>query len=300
MAADEKGPETVPKTGAEGRTSNRHPVRDDAVLSVIGQSNVIGQTLTVNCSVLDLSVGGCRLRAKGRFIAKPQLLVEITFTIRGLPMMLRGTIQWTQGEDTFGVRFLEMSSRRREDLNEVLAEIEEFEAAEARRLEIALAAQLASEALLSKLAPDLAQTGLPQQSPELRAEAQPDQLSANVERRAHPRHQIDASVVVFLVNAGRRFIGQLLDVNQDGCRIRTVESCRADVLALVVAQFVHDGQPFQLSGVISEISNELDLGIRFLEMGDREKEHLAQLIEAMREFGWARRATSGSGETEAG
>ena len=121
-----KGRRLVPKTGAEDRASNRHPVRDDAVLSVIGQSNVIGQTLTVDCSVLDLSVGGCRLRAKGRFIAKPQLVVEVTFTIRGLPMMLRGTIQWTKGEDTFGIRFLEMSSRRREDLNEVLAEIEGF------------------------------------------------------------------------------------------------------------------------------------------------------------------------------
>jgi len=258
------------------------------VLSVIGQANVIGQTLRVNCSVLDLSLGGCRLRAKGRFIARPQFLVEATFTIRGLPMMLRGTIQWTQGEDTFGIRFLEMSSRRKEALSEVLAEIEEFQAAEARQMESELAAQPSSETpppaeSISTRIP--AQIGLPQQPAELRHEDQPAPVSAYVERRAHPRHQIDTSVVILLVKAGRRLPGQLLKVTLDGCRIRTEEPSRADVSARADVKFLHEGQPFQLNGVISETSDERDLSIRFINMSQRDKEHLAHLIESMNEAG---------------
>jgi hypothetical protein len=126
MGEDERA-QTPATDGAQTRASTRHPVYDNAVLNLIGQTNFIGESLNVHCSVLDLSLGGCRLVAKDRFWAKPQLPVEVTFNIRGLPLLLRGTIQWTDGNGMFGIHFVNMSARSQEALDDVLAEITAFE-----------------------------------------------------------------------------------------------------------------------------------------------------------------------------
>jgi len=135
MAEEEKAQIPAPD-GAQTRAHLRHPVHDDAVLNVIGQINFIGQSLNVHCSVIDLSLGGCRLRARDPFWAKPELPVEVTFNIRGLPMLLRGTIQWTDGNGVFGICFVDVSSRRKEALDDVLTEVITFpEEEEAGRLD---------------------------------------------------------------------------------------------------------------------------------------------------------------------
>jgi hypothetical protein len=125
MGEDDKA-QTPATHGAGTRAYSRHPVDEEAVLNVIGQINFIGQSLNVHCSVIDLSFGGCRLRAKDPFWAKPELPVEVTFNIRGLPMLLSGTIRWTDGNGVFGIRFVDVSSRRKEALDDVLAEITTF------------------------------------------------------------------------------------------------------------------------------------------------------------------------------
>jgi c-di-GMP-binding flagellar brake protein YcgR len=120
------GFEAIEIGGIECRTAPRHSIHEDATLTVVGQS---GQ---IPCEVIDLSLGGCRLRAKEQCTAAPGAPVEVSFKVRGLPMLLPGVVRWASGSDEnelVGVRFDDMSSRRKEALAEVIEEIEAMLAA---------------------------------------------------------------------------------------------------------------------------------------------------------------------------
>jgi c-di-GMP-binding flagellar brake protein YcgR len=88
---------------------------------------------TMQCNVIDFSLGGCRLRTGEASIAGPRICVEVTFKIRGIDMRFRGITQWTDGRHLVGIRFVDLSSRRREDLAEVLSEVEAMNAAKAEK-----------------------------------------------------------------------------------------------------------------------------------------------------------------------
>jgi hypothetical protein len=280
MEEEEKA-QVLAAVGAECRTSHRHPVHDDAVLSVIGQN------LSVHCNVLDLSPGGCRLRAKDRFIAEARVPVEVTFKIRGLPMLLRGVIQWTDCADHFGIRFLEMSSRRKKALVEVLTEIAAFHAGELaraagggaaqRKAEIPAPAQLSSKPASAQLDPA-------QQPANLRhSDGLPPRAGAN-ERRAYPRQKVDSTAVISLLNVGCQFRGRLVDLSLNGCRVRTDERSKVNVHTRVKTELLLNGVLFRLSGVIEDNEDQRILRIRFQEMNGRQREQLEQLIEETKEI----------------
>jgi hypothetical protein len=79
--------------------------------------------------ILDLSVGGCRIRADERFPVGIYTRVETEFRIEGLPFRLGGVIQAVHDRDRrlVGIRFLDMSSRKREQLEQLIEEIEEMQ-----------------------------------------------------------------------------------------------------------------------------------------------------------------------------
>jgi hypothetical protein len=247
--------------GAGGRAFDRYPVRDDALLSLVGQD------LSVQCSVLDLSLGGCRLRAKERFRAESQVPVEVTFTLRGLPLLLPGVIQWTDFAENFGIRFLDMRSRRKEALEEVLAEIA---ALHARRL--------ASGGAVRR------KTEIPAEG-QRRAESQAaDELTAavyNHERRAHPRHSIGTTAVITVTNTGGQLRGWLLDLSLSGCRVRTDEPSELSAEARVSAELLLGGVLVYANGVVEANEDQHNLRIRFLDMNDSQREKVGKLIEQL-------------------
>jgi len=84
---------------------------------------------TYCCRIVDLSLGGCRIRTKERFTARAKARVEVSFKVRGLAFRFCGMTQWTDGRNLAGIRFVDVSARRRDDLAEAIGEIAEKAAA---------------------------------------------------------------------------------------------------------------------------------------------------------------------------
>lgn len=110
MAEDEQSTGTTP----ERRATARIPCRQDASLLLVHQNSFIP------CTIVDLSLGGCRVRTKSRFLAGPMIRVEVCFRFHGAMFRLPGVTQWTDRNQAAGIRFLEMSARRVDALAYVL------------------------------------------------------------------------------------------------------------------------------------------------------------------------------------
>jgi hypothetical protein len=113
---------------ANRRTAPRFALEGDASILLVDHGS------SISCKILDLSVGGCQLRTSDRFPAGVRVLVEVSFKVHGIVLRFRGTVQWKAGESLFGIRFAEMTSRRRDELAEVLREVEAENAAKTERL----------------------------------------------------------------------------------------------------------------------------------------------------------------------
>jgi c-di-GMP-binding flagellar brake protein YcgR len=97
------------------------------------------------------------------------------------------------------------------------------------------------------------------------------------ERRARVRHTVDSTAAIILVNGGRRFNGRIQDVSLDGCRICSDQPFLPGVYIKVETEFRLVGSTFQLDGVVQMIRDRL-VGIRFLDLGERQRKQLAELI----------------------
>ena len=76
--------------------------------------------------ILDLSLGGCRIRADERFPVGIYTRVEIEFRLEGLPFRLGGVVQAIHDRHTVGIRFLDMSSCKREQVEQLIGDIREM------------------------------------------------------------------------------------------------------------------------------------------------------------------------------
>jgi c-di-GMP-binding flagellar brake protein YcgR len=100
------------------RKAPRFDVEGEATLFLVNHGSQIP------CHVVDLSLGGCRVRTRERFRAGSLVRVEISFKVRGLAFRLGGVTLWTDGRHLVGIRFVDMIARRKEALAEALGEIE--------------------------------------------------------------------------------------------------------------------------------------------------------------------------------
>ncbi len=101
----------------ELRASPRHAVHEKARIMVLNSPT------TAVCSVLDISLGGCRLFAEQPFPARKRIPVEVTFKICGFPLRFSGIIKWTDFEGTMGIEFVDVSPRRKEALALVVEDL---------------------------------------------------------------------------------------------------------------------------------------------------------------------------------
>jgi c-di-GMP-binding flagellar brake protein YcgR len=117
------------------------------------------------------------------------------------------------------------------------------------------------------------------------------------ERRAQSRHEVDTSAVIFLINIGCRLQGRIQDLSASGCRIRTDERFPVGIYTRVETEFRLEGLPFRLGGVIQAIHDRERrlVGIRFLDMSDRKRKQVEQLIGEIEE-NHARRDLTKPGE----
>lgn len=112
------GPSLVRPSRRERREQLREGVDTSAVIHLIN----VASRLTGR--ILDLSLGGCRIRTDERFPVGIYTRVETEFRLEGLSFRLGGVIQAIHDRHNVGIRFLDMSSRKREQVEQLIEEIE--------------------------------------------------------------------------------------------------------------------------------------------------------------------------------
>jgi c-di-GMP-binding flagellar brake protein YcgR len=120
LAPELAGPSQAKLARGERRVQAREEVDTTAVIHLISiASRLRGR-------ILDLSAGGCRIRADERFPVGIYTRVETEFHLEGLPFRLGGVVQAIHDRRTVGIRFLDMSSRKREQVTQLIEEIRQM------------------------------------------------------------------------------------------------------------------------------------------------------------------------------
>lgn len=110
------------------------------------------------------------------------------------------------------------------------------------------------------------------------------QSATSRERRTQSRHEVDTKATIFLVKVGSSLRGQIIDLSVGGCRIRTDERFPVGIYTRVETEFHLQGLPFRLGGVIQAIHNRNTVGIRFLDLSDRKRQQVTDLIEEIEQM----------------
>jgi hypothetical protein len=265
-----------------------------------GRLLLVKSDSSILCRVVDLSLNGCRIRTRERFLAGAMVRVEVAFKVRGVPFRFSGMTQWTDGQHLAGIRFVDVPARRKGELAETLSEVKAENAAKAAEKtarELAAkewaAAKQAAEQKAAEVKAAEAAAGERAKEEEQRppsamatAAQTPDAARAKPgkrERRGEFREAVHTSAVIFLVNVASRLTGRILDLSVGGCRIRTNERFPVGIYTRVEIEFRLEGLPFRLGGVIQAIHDRNTVGIRFLDVSSRKREQVEQLIEEIHE-----------------
>lgn len=111
----------------ERRTRPRHAVDTAAVIQPDrmdhGGRPGIDSGSRLPCRILDLSASGCRLRTDGHFPGGINSRVEIEFRAEGVPFRLAGVIEAIHGRLVVGIRFLDVHTPKRSQLEQLMLEI---------------------------------------------------------------------------------------------------------------------------------------------------------------------------------
>jgi len=284
----------------ERRKHPRHGADDEVSLLLVKQG------VHVSGHLVDMSLKGCRMRFPQKFTAAIQVRVELAFKVHGIAFRFCGVIEWAGG-NMIGIRFVDMTSRREEELVEVLAELAEDAAAAAQKLAAEMAAPAAESAkqgaakqpveAASQKQPGSGtgaqQAPLPPPAPARGAAGPIEQKPAGAphaakptgrDRRTQGRHDVDTSAAILLVNVASRLHGRILNLSAGGCRIRTDERFPVGIYTRVETEFNLEGMPFRLGGVVQAIQDRHHVGIRFLDMSDRRRQQIEQLIDELEEL----------------
>ena len=103
------------------------------------------------------------------------------------------------------------------------------------------------------------------------------------DRRETRRCGVDTSAIIDLVKVGSKLKGQIVDLSVGGCRIRTDEKFPVGIYTRIETEFQLHGLPFRLGGVIQVIHDRNTVGIRFLDMSQRKKDQVAELVAEIEE-----------------
>jgi c-di-GMP-binding flagellar brake protein YcgR len=106
----------------ERRAQARHVLDTSAAIYLIRTGS------SLKGRILDLSLGGCRICTDERFSVGIHTRVETEFRLEGLPFRLSGVIQAIYGRCIMGIRFLDVSERKRNQLEKLMREMEAAEA----------------------------------------------------------------------------------------------------------------------------------------------------------------------------
>lgn len=260
----------------ERRSFPRYTVDCPAVVTPLTGSG------TIRGRLVDLSRGGCRLEMPERVFLGILSRVEVQFQLRGIAFRVVGVTAGTRTSQSFAVRFLDLPRRREQELAEVLAEVANLapgkqpgETSLPPPPDAAPAAPAPLHASVPASVPLPA--ALPQSiSEEETANAMPERRASD--RRASNRHTVDTRANLILVKSAISMSGCILNLSLGGCRVRTDERFNVGIYTRLEAEFFLHGLPFRVGGVSQAILDKNTIGIRFLDMSDRRRDQLAELM----------------------
>ena len=236
---------------------------------------------------------------------RPGLPVEIYFKVRGTSFRLRGVVQWTIESNAIGIQFANMVPRHLDALAEVLRDMEATAAIRAQAAKKLAAEHEAGGTLKweSGNSPEAQSSPTVESSPVAKpptpptedATPNPAPAKAGRERRQTMRQEVDDSAQIHLVKIRSILKGRILDLSLGGCRIRTDERFPVGIYTRVEVEFHLDGLPFRLGGVIQVIHDRYTVGIRFLDLSERKREQVQDLIEEIAEMRAAQKAKDPAG-----
>lgn len=351
-----------PREESESRLSARIPVNERATL-LLGH---LGSAMP--CTLVDVSLDGCRLRTDMETRTGRDVPVEVAFRLGSSSFRLAGRTEWSGNAREIGIYFTEVSPRCETELVEALSQqasnweakraeqdqadrelqaaqervarlTEEFDATKAREAaaraaveQAARASREASERLTgakrdlvaaqkvaervaavfaagSRLTMERPAMNGPLKQPEKAApavvaaktaaqEVPPSRppVSPKRERRQSERHDVDSTATVFLVDVRSNVQGRILDVSLSGCRIRSTDKFPVGIYRRVEVEFILDGLPFRLPGVVQSLHDPRTTGIRFIDVSERKKEQLSFVIEEIAEASREAEAEPGTAE----
>lgn len=274
----------------EQRMHPRYSLDEDCALLIAGYEK------PAPCSIVELSQEGCRVRTQERIAAHSDWPVEISFKVRNVAFVLSGTLQWIDGQRLMGIRFVNVIPRRMLDLAEVLCEMEAVVAARAGKIN-AIVAEHSLSAMQSLQADDPAEAAFSAASETVtrstdaataKAAADPQAMegeqASKQDRRSAMRHEVDNFATISLVKAGTTLHGRIMDLSLTGCRIRTNERFPVGIYTRIETEFHLEGLPFRLGGVIQAIHDRNTVGIRFLDLSERKRRQVMDLILEIQEM----------------
>lgn len=109
-----------------------------------------------------------------------------------------------------------------------------------------------------------------------------DKTAPPRERRKEPRHTVDGSAILTILNNAVRLRGRVLDLSMSGCQFRTDDCFPMGIYSRAEIEFQLDGLPFRLPCVTQSLHKRNRVGVRFLDMSDRKRVQLEELIAEFR------------------
>jgi PilZ domain len=119
---------------------------------------------------------------------------------------------------------------------------------------------------------------MPSRESEDGGEAKGDEDEPAGERRHGSRESVEDEAEIVFVRSGVAMRGQILDLSVNGCRIRTEKQFPVGIYTRVETAFRLEGLPFRLGGVIQAVHDKHTVGIRFLDVSERKRELILELI----------------------
>src|SRR5579863_4347033 len=104
------------------------------------------------------------------------------------------------------------------------------------------------------------------------------------ERRREARHTVDGSAVLTILSNAVHLRGRIVDISMNGCQFRTDDCFPMGIYSRAEIEFQLDGLPFRLACVTQSLHKRNRVGVRFLEMSERKREQLSELIDEIKEL----------------
>jgi len=271
----------------EHRDHSRYPVDEEAVVAFAGINKLQA------ARIIDLSQEGCRVRSKERLAFRSGWPVEVSFKVSGVVFEFSGVLQWADSGSLMGVHFVNVNPRRVVELAQVICEMEACEKPRTETESRVVVDQAGAERTEQPGKIESAghdgngAGGTGEEHPTARpadtkavagSEPQAAQAAVPRYRRGSSRHEVDTSASILLVNVGSTLRGRILDLSLGGCRIRTDDRFPVGIYTRVETEFRLEGLPFRLGGVIQAIYDRNMVGIRFLDLSERKRQQVLDLI----------------------